>query len=129
VPLSVFVQDKKYLANPPLSDEQYEAVRHIEKVYLPETYRLLASSADREVRNYWSAPCRMVNLVTLEWGLTRQRKRQGPHLPDRGAADRLPGAVPAEPAGLLRHARAGHHQPAERGQLGAAGQPGVLRPD
>jgi hypothetical protein len=68
VPLSVFVQDRKYLGNPELSTEQYEAVRHIERVYYPDTYRLLASSADREVRNYWSAPCRMVNLLTLEWG-------------------------------------------------------------
>lgn len=68
VPLDVFVQDKKYLANPPLSTEQYEAVRHIERVYYPSTYALLAQSSDREVREYWSRPCRMVNLITLEWG-------------------------------------------------------------
>jgi hypothetical protein len=68
VPLSVFVQDRKYLANPELSDEQYEAVRHIEKVYYPDTYALLAQSSDREVREYWREPCRMVNLITLEWG-------------------------------------------------------------
>jgi hypothetical protein len=68
VPLSVFVQDRKYLGNPRLSEEQYEAVRHIEKVYLPETYKTLTTSADRDVRTYWSQPCRMVNLVTLEWG-------------------------------------------------------------
>lgn len=68
VPLSVFVQDSKYLGNPPLSTEQYEAVRHIEKVYLPETYALLADSSDCQIRDYWRQPCRMVNLITLEWG-------------------------------------------------------------
>ena len=68
VPLSVFVQDSRYLANPPLSEVQYEAVRHIEKVYYPDTGRLLATSADQAIREYWSQPCRMVNLVTLEWG-------------------------------------------------------------
>ena len=50
------------------ADEQYEAVRHIEKVYYPETYRLLTTSADEAIRTYWSQPCRMTNLVTLEWG-------------------------------------------------------------
>jgi intein/homing endonuclease len=68
VPLSVFVRDRAYLANPPLSEVQYEAVRHAERVYYPATYELLAGSADREVRNYWSAPCRMVNSLELEWG-------------------------------------------------------------
>jgi Intein splicing domain/HNH endonuclease len=68
VPLSVFVQDKKYLGNPELSTEQYEAVRHIEKVYYPDTYALLAASSDREIRDYWRQQCRMVNLITLEWG-------------------------------------------------------------
>lgn len=68
VPLTTFVQDSKYLANPRLSDEQYEAVRHIEKVYYPQTYALLADSAERDIREYWRQPCRMTNLVTLEWG-------------------------------------------------------------
>jgi hypothetical protein len=68
VPLSVFVQDRKYLANPPLSAEQYEAVRHIEKVYYPQTYALLAQSETAAIRAYWGEPCRMTNLVTLEWG-------------------------------------------------------------
>jgi hypothetical protein len=68
VPLSVFVQDRKYLANPPLSVEQYEAVRHIEKVYYPQTYALLAQSDTPAIREYWGQPCRMTNLVTLEWG-------------------------------------------------------------
>jgi hypothetical protein len=82
VPLTTFITDRHYLANPSLSDEQYEAVRHIEKIYYPETYQLLAKSSDKEVRDYWSAPCRMINLATLEWGLTRQGSRQGPYLPD-----------------------------------------------
>jgi hypothetical protein len=68
VPLSVFVQDRGYLANPPLSEVQYEAVRHAERVYYPETYELLAGSADKRVRDYWSQPCRMVNFLELEWG-------------------------------------------------------------
>lgn len=68
VPLNVFVRDKKYLSNPELSEEQFEAVRHIERVYLPETYDLLSKSADKAVRDYWSVPCDMKNLITLEWG-------------------------------------------------------------
>jgi hypothetical protein len=68
VPLDVFVRDRGYLANPPLSDVQYEAVRHAERVYYPETYQLLAQSADKAVRDYWTQPCRMVNFLELEWG-------------------------------------------------------------
>jgi hypothetical protein len=68
VPLDVFVRDRAYLANPALSEVQYEAVRHAERVYYPATYELLAGSADKEVRNYWSTPCRMVNSLELEWG-------------------------------------------------------------
>jgi hypothetical protein len=68
VPLSVFVQDRGYLANPPLSDVQYEAVRHAERIFYPETYELLAESADRRVRTYWADPVRMVNFLELEWG-------------------------------------------------------------
>lgn len=68
VPLTVFVQDRGYLANPPLSEVQYEAVRHAERVYYADTYALLAGSADRQVRDYWATPCRMVNFLELEWG-------------------------------------------------------------
>lgn len=68
VPLDVFVRDHKYLSNPELSEEQFEAVRHIERVYLPDTYDLLTHSADKAVRDYWSIPCDMKNLITLEWG-------------------------------------------------------------
>lgn len=68
VPLDVFVRDARYLSNPALSDVQYEAVRHIERIYLPETYPILMTSSDRRVREYWSEPCSMKNLITLEWG-------------------------------------------------------------
>lgn|GEM_PF-2789788 len=95
VPLTVFVQGRGYLNNPPLSEVQYEAVRHAERVFYPETFELLAGSADKEVRNYWSTPCRMVNFLELEWGLPRQRRRQGPHLQDDRDAGLLPAAVPA----------------------------------
>lgn len=68
VPLTVFIRDRKYLANPPLGEVQYEAVRHIERVYLPETYDMLSESADLDIRSYWRTPCSMKNLITLEWG-------------------------------------------------------------
>ena len=68
VPLDVFVRDRGYLANPPLSDVQYEAVRHAERVYYLPTYELLSQSADARVRGYWSQPTRMVNFLELEWG-------------------------------------------------------------
>lgn len=68
VPLTTFIRDRKYLSNPPLGDIQYEAVRHIERVYLPETYDILGDSADKAIRDYWRTPCSMKNLITLEWG-------------------------------------------------------------
>lgn len=66
VPLDVFVQDKKFLANPPLSAEQYLLVQHIERVYLPETLDLMAS----EFGGYWDETryIRMVNIITAQWG-------------------------------------------------------------
>jgi hypothetical protein len=68
VPLTVFVQDKGYLANPPLSPVQYEAVLHAERVYYPSAYEVLAQSADRKIREYWKQTVRMVNFLELEWG-------------------------------------------------------------
>lgn len=68
VPLTTFIRDRKYLANPALGEVQYEAVRHIERVYLPETYGVLATSSDQAIRAYWAEPCPMKNLITLEWG-------------------------------------------------------------
>jgi hypothetical protein len=73
--LTRFVQDRKFLANPPLSPLQYDAVRHAERIYYPDMYPMLAErSSDQETRDYWSEPAldgsrvRMVNFVTLEWG-------------------------------------------------------------
>lgn len=68
VPLSVFVQDKGYLANPPLSPVQYEACLHAERIYYPSAYEVLAASADRKIREYWRQAVRMVNFLELEWG-------------------------------------------------------------
>jgi len=83
VSLTIFVQDRNYLANPPLSHEQYEAVRHIERIYYPATYTLLAQEfesgkqagrfhvgtyASWREEPYWSKATRMINFATLQWG-------------------------------------------------------------
>lgn len=75
VSLTTFVQDRGYLANPPLSMLQYDAVRHAERIYRPDMYPMLAErSSSPEIRAYWQEPAldghavRMVNFVTLEWG-------------------------------------------------------------
>lgn len=84
VPLTVFVQDKRFLGNPPLSMPQYDAVRHIERIYYPDMYPLLAeefetgkqpgrlhiasSSAVWREEKYWTQPLRMINFATLQWG-------------------------------------------------------------
>lgn len=84
VPLTVFVQDKKFLGNPPLSAVQYDAVRHIERIYYPALYPKIADEFEtgkREGRlhiasasavwreeKYWTAPLRMTNFATLQWG-------------------------------------------------------------
>lgn len=62
VPLDVFISDKRFMNNPPLSDVQYDAVRHVEQIYFPETYKLLA-----ELDPYWE-PVRFINHATLQWG-------------------------------------------------------------
>lgn len=83
VPLSAFVQDRAYLGNPPLSDVQYDAVRHIERIYYTAMYPKLAEEFEtgkqpgrlhvggfhtwREEK-YWSQPIRMINFATLQWG-------------------------------------------------------------
>lgn len=84
VPLTVFVQDKSFLANPPLSPIQYDAVRHIERIYYADMYerlgnefeagkkegRLHIAKSDAVWRDekYWSQPLRMINFATLQWG-------------------------------------------------------------
>ncbi len=83
VSLTTFVEDRAYLGNPALSAVQFEAVRHIERIYYKETYPVLAAefeaakqegrlhvggvSAWREKR-FWSLPCQMTNFVSLQWG-------------------------------------------------------------
>src|SRR5687767_6046070 len=85
VSLDTFIQDAKFLKNPPLSPIQYEAVRHIERIYYPDIYPLLAQELgyrkNRTIifsskiltvqdieQNYWATPTRMVNNVVLQWG-------------------------------------------------------------
>jgi hypothetical protein len=88
------VQDKAYLGNPPLSPVQYDAVRHIERIYYPA-----CTPAGRGVRvrqkpgrlhivqqrhlaggKYWSeAPTN----DQLRHPAVGQGIRQGPRLPDR----------------------------------------------
>lgn len=82
VSLSVFVQDRHYLGNPPLSAVQYDAVRHIERIYYPDLYPTMAKLFDgrrpgslhigaagafRE-EAYWAESVRMANFITLQWG-------------------------------------------------------------
>lgn len=63
VPLDVFVSDRAFLDNPPLSPVQYDAVRHLEQIFYPELYGLMAA----EWGDYWT-PVRYVNFGTLQWG-------------------------------------------------------------
>lgn len=67
VALDTFVADKKFLASPPLSPVQFEAVQFIERIWLPELYTLIKEQGDAEWE-YWKATVRMVNLISLEWG-------------------------------------------------------------
>lgn len=72
VPLDVFVTDRKYLGNPPLSPEQFQAVRAIERIYLPTTYEIIRLNApgswEPDTVAYWNEPLDMKNLITLMWG-------------------------------------------------------------
>lgn len=63
VPLDVFVQDRQFLNNPPLSDIQYHVVRHLEQILLPETYTDMAE----EFGDYWN-PVRYINFAYVMWG-------------------------------------------------------------
>jgi hypothetical protein len=62
-PLTRFVQDKKFLNNPPLSVPQYDFVRHFEQVLMPETYILMVEEFGEE----WM-PVRFVNELSAQWG-------------------------------------------------------------
>lgn len=63
VSLDVFIADKKFLDNPPLSPIQYDAVRHIEQVLNKDTYDLMAEGFG----SYWK-PKRFINYATLVFG-------------------------------------------------------------
>lgn len=63
VPLTVFVTDEAFVHNPPLSTIQFEAVRLLEQIYLPETYPALVENFGVE----WE-PVRFVNFAYLQWG-------------------------------------------------------------
>lgn len=64
VGLDVFVQDKAYLHNPPLSPRQRLAVQHAERIFYAQLYPLMAA----EGWTYWAEPVRLVNTLTLQWG-------------------------------------------------------------
>lgn len=66
VSLDTFIADSKFLKNPPLSPVQSAAVRHIERIYFPEMYPLMAEGFG----GYWKEveDVRMTNLITLQWG-------------------------------------------------------------
>ncbi len=84
VSLTVFVQDRKFLHNPPLSPVQYNAVRAIERIYFPDMYPQLAKEfgpkknqtvigpagaySEEVVDSYWAAKIPMINKATLQWG-------------------------------------------------------------
>lgn len=61
--LTTFVTSPAYLNNPPLSPIQYDAVRHLEQVFMPETYHAMAE----EWGEYWK-PVRYVNFGWIQWG-------------------------------------------------------------
>lgn len=67
VSLNQFVTDAYFMNSPPLGPVQYEAVRHIERIYLPETYALMVAEPGADW-DYWREPIRMTNLITLQWG-------------------------------------------------------------
>ena len=61
--LEEFVEGADYLGNPSLSPIQYDAVRHLEQVFYPETYAQMAEVFG----SYWDPVC-YINFAYLEWG-------------------------------------------------------------
>lgn len=67
-PLKAFISDPKYLNNMrisgfSLSDIQYNFIRNLEQIYLPETYIALVEELGEE----W-IPLPMKNMLILQWG-------------------------------------------------------------
>src|SRR5215207_2965615 len=63
VPLTQFITDPNYLANPRLGDIQFEFVRHLEQIYKPDLYPAMVE----EFGVHWM-PVRMVNFLVAQWG-------------------------------------------------------------
>lgn len=61
VPLDVFVQDKKFLGNPPLGPIQRDVVAHLERIYYPDLYPLMAAGFDPS----WGVDLPMKNIFTI----------------------------------------------------------------
>lgn len=69
VPLDVFISDKRFLDNPPLSPLQFEAVQYIERIYNSPLYDgNIYQEMGEEFDPYWLQPIRNVNSITLQWG-------------------------------------------------------------
>lgn len=66
VDLDTFISDSKFLGlNMRLSDVQSDAVRHIERIYMPDLYPLMGEHFDSD---YWRVDLPVKNLITLQWG-------------------------------------------------------------
>jgi hypothetical protein len=65
VSLDVFIRDNKYLGEKTmkLGPLQADAIYHIERVFYPELYPMLA-----EYNPYWSRDISMTNYHTIQWG-------------------------------------------------------------
>lgn len=65
VTLDEFIQNESYLGYPKLSDVQYEAIRYGERIFFPETYKLL----EEAYGDYWSVNDDYYpNFLTIMWG-------------------------------------------------------------
>lgn len=67
VDLNTFIQDSKFLGlkSIRLSDVQFDAVRHIERVFYPELYPIMGEEFNSD---YWRLDLPVKNLITLQWG-------------------------------------------------------------
>lgn len=71
VDLQTFIQDRKFLGltDIRLSTVQSEAVQHIERIFYPDLYPLMAEGFDdQKTRDYWAQPIPVKNIISLEWG-------------------------------------------------------------
>jgi len=71
VDLRTFIQDSKFLNLPDidLSEVQEDAVRHIERIFYPDLYPLMAEGFDDpKTKEYWAKDIPVKNIITLQWG-------------------------------------------------------------